>query len=731
MATIGSTGGRSNRDRLVRGRARLAALIAGVVLVVVAMSPAAPASGAVVPGPPQDVWLEWDLEITTVYLQANPDGLAVEHVVRLETVPPDAATTQERRVSPSAAGVWFDGLELGRTYAVQVWAVSADGTLSEPVVPTGSPFTVAPPVESLLEVSATAPAPDTIEVTWVPNPEAPSPLEFMVDIRKDPESYDDGHVEEGIAGTARSFTWSDAEPATTYFVSVAVSDPSSPLPSLDTTVTTPEAGPPPPAPLAVTATVAGTTMTVAWTPDSSGPAPERYRVRASSGRCALVRTWVAGTSSSADLAVERDCEYEVTVTALASDGAPSAAVVAEGSPIYVPYEPPLDVAAVASSAHQVLVSWRTEDPRAPGQVFRVRIWAPDGTGPQQWTTTATQVTTGWWEAETTLVVRVASCGAVTDRCGPWVPEAGVAVTLPTDLGTLSGTVTGPDGSPLVGATVQGYADEDSWLPSVTATTGADGTYTLVDVAPARYKIRVAPPAGSPLVAHWYPGTTSRRDAASVVVEGGRTYPDIDVAFTAPRPISGRITAAGAPVADALVMAYTPTDRWAGSFATRTSADGTFRVEVLGPTASVRIVAIGPAGSGLEPRWYSGARQRASATPVDTTSGPVTGIDIDWPVDPGISGVVTGAGGAPLAGARVSVYRPTDGYVGYATVTSGTDGAYSIDRLDPGTYLVLVRPSAGSGATACWYGGVVARADATPVTYTGVPLTGIDTSCPAG
>lgn len=732
MRAIRSRKRRTHRGPSGRGGPWLAGLVAGLALAVVSsLAPAVPATGSAVPGPPQNVWLEWDLETMTVYLDANPDGLAVESLIRLETVPSDPATTQERRVPPSS-GAWFDGLELGRTYAVTVWAVSADGTLSEPVVPAGSPFTVAPPVQSLLEVTATATAPDTIEVTWVTNPEAPPPQAFMVDIRKDPSTHVDGHVEEGIPGSARSFTWSDAEPATTYEVSVAVSDPPSPFPSGSTTVTTPEAGPPPPAPLAVTATVAGATMTVAWTPDDSGPSAERYRVRASSEQCESVGTWAAGTSTSTDLAVQRDCLYAVTVAALAADGASSGPVEAAGSPVYVPFEPPLDVEAVAISAHRVVVRWRTAAPPEAGQRFHVRFWAPDGTDLYMpWATEGTEVTTGWWDAGTTLVARVASCGVQSGMCGPWLPDAGVSVTLPADVTTMTGRVTAPDGTPLAGAAVWAFAEGDTWRPSAIATTGTDGTYALVDAPSARYTIRVQPPAGSPLAPHWYPATPSRSEAASVLAEGGLTYSDLDVAFTTPRSVTGRVTREGAPVAGALVMAFAPADRWIGSFRTTTAADGTYTLDRLGAVATYRIVAIGPEGSSLEARWYPGTGRRPDATPVDTTAGPVDGIDIDWPAGSGISGVVTGPGGVPLAGATVTAYRPTDRYVGTVGVTTAADGSYSIDRLDPGTYRLLVHPRAGSGTAACWHAGVLKRTDATSLTFTGAPLTGIDTSCPAG
>jgi hypothetical protein len=472
-------------------------------------------------------------------------------------------------------------------------------------------------------------------------------------------------------------------------------------------------------------------MTVAWTPDTTGPAAERYRVRAATERCEAVGMWAGGTSTSIDLAVQRDCEYEVTVAALAPDGASSVPVEAAGSPVYVPFEPPVDVAADAVSAHHVVVRWRTDTPPEANQVFRVGFWTPDGTAQGTWTSRETEVATGWWDAGSTLVVRVASCGIETGKCGPWIPEAGVSVTLPADVSTLSGLVTAPDGTPLAGAAVWAYASGDTWLPSATATTGADGAYALVDVPPSSYTIRVVPPAGSPLAPHWYPGTPSRSEATSVWAEGGRTYSDLDVSFGVPRSVSGRVTREGVPVAGARVMAYAPTDTWLGSFWAMTAGDGTYTLDGLGAASTYRILTIGPEGSSLEARWYPGTGQRAEATQVDTTAGPVTGVDIDWPHAPGISGVVTGPDGLPLAGATVTAYLPTDRYVGTVAVTAAVDGSYSLDRLDPGTYLLFVRPRAGSGAAACWYVGALKRADATPVTFTGAPLTGLDTPCPAG
>src|SRR5690606_19897324 len=152
------------------------------------------------------------------------------------------------------------------------------------------------------------------------------------------------------------------------------------------------------------------------------------------------------------------------------------------SPVYVPFEPPHDVSAAAVSSRQVVVRWQEGVPREPRQIYTVRTWAPDGTDLNNpWSTGGTEVTTGLWDPGSTLVVRVASCGIYSGRCGPWIPESGVAVTLPAEVATLSGLVTAPDGSPLAGASVWAYASGDTWLPSATTTTAADGSYALVDI----------------------------------------------------------------------------------------------------------------------------------------------------------------------------------------------------------------------------------------------------------
>jgi len=90
-------------------------------------------------------------------------------------------------------------------------------------------------------------------------------------------------------------------------------------------------------------------------------------------------------------------------------------------------------------------------------------------------------------------------------------------------------------------------------------------------------------------------------------------------------------------------------------------------------------------------------------------------------EPGtIGGTVTGPGGAPVAGAVVDAFGPGDTWLPSFQGTTDTSGLYLIEGVTPGTYVLRVRPPAGSGLGAVWHAGAPARPGATPVT---VPVGG--------
>jgi hypothetical protein len=85
-----------------------------------------------------------------------------------------------------------------------------------------------------------------------------------------------------------------------------------------------------------------------------------------------------------------------------------------------------------------------------------------------------------------------------------------------------------DGAPRSHVTVLGYADGDTWMGSVMATTRSDGSFELRGITSARYRIAVVRP-GVPGIVAWY-GGSSRSNATWVEVgTTPATGVDIDVA----------------------------------------------------------------------------------------------------------------------------------------------------------------------------------------------------------
>ena len=112
---------------------------------------------------------------------------------------------------------------------------------------------------------------------------------------------------------------------------------------------------------------------------------------------------------------------------------------------------------------------------------------------------------------------------------PGTVNAGIDVVLSTVPG-VSGTITGPDGQPLFGATVWAYDADDGYVGSAAATTFGDGTYVLALPDEVPYRLLVVPPAGSGLARRWYGPSTTRAGATPVTPVEGDLITGIDVAL---------------------------------------------------------------------------------------------------------------------------------------------------------------------------------------------------------
>ncbi len=254
---------------------------------------------------------------------------------------------------------------------------------------------------------------------------------------------------------------------------------------------------------------------------------------------------------------------------------------------------------------------------------------------------------------------------------------------------ITGTVTNALGTPIAGASllacrpfITGYCGD--------ATSAANGTYTIADVAPGSYGVRASASGYAPT---YYNGTYDFSAATLVTATSGATTPNINFALALGGRIAGKVTnALGTPIAGSWVSANR--DTCCGGGSAMSAADGTYTITSL-LAGSYRMQASGPycpAGASSPPcvdyvsQYYNGTSDYSAATLVTATSG-VTTPNINFALVLGghIAGTVTNALGTPIAGAQVSAN--SDACCGGGNATSAADGTYTITGLPTGSYRV--------------------------------------------
>ena len=272
-------------------------------------------------------------------------------------------------------------------------------------------------------------------------------------------------------------------------------------------------------------------------------------------------------------------------------------------------------------------------------------------------------------------------------------QAGVVATA-----TLSGRVVDDGGAPLVDAVVVGYLPGDGFFGSTADRTDANGEYTLTAVPTGSVRV-VAVAATGDHATQWHPAAATRAAATPIAVAAGTAIDDIDLALPVTASIAGTITDVnGDPVVDAEVSAYRPGEVWVPSATTRTASDGSYRISRF-TGGDFRVWVRPTPVTGLVGQWYGGT---VATTLAIADGDAVTGIDVTLIGQAAISGVVRGIGGDVVAGATVIAVTPSQTWLPSAIATTAGDGSYSLG-LGAGSYQVYVRPPAGSGLAARWFG----------------------------
>ena len=245
-------------------------------------------------------------------------------------------------------------------------------------------------------------------------------------------------------------------------------------------------------------------------------------------------------------------------------------------------------------------------------------------------------------------------------------------------GDIAGTATAGSGSSS-GICVVAYPDGVAASFGF-ATTSTSGAYVLPGLAAGLYSVIFSPGCG---------GTASLIGASAndIAVTDLQTTSGVDATLSAAGSISGTVTASGGAAAVGVCVNASGT---AGGSTAVTSSAGTYTVLGL-PAGSYTVEFSSGCGgtASYVTQYYNGQSTSGTATPVTVTgTADTAGVNAVMQLAGAISGTVLDASGIGLPGICAEAFTSTS----LATsVASGSDGAYTIVGLAPGSYNVQFAP----------------------------------------
>ncbi len=270
--------------------------------------------------------------------------------------------------------------------------------------------------------------------------------------------------------------------------------------------------------------------------------------------------------------------------------------------------------------------------------------------------------------------------------------------------TISGTVTDSAGADLLYVCMYPITPQSLTGPSAgpgtqvsidgdnaTASSNANGTYTITNLAPGPYYVGFSSCLGSNLAQQWYPASADITSASLVSTRAGTVTSGIDVAMPTGGVITGTVrNGAGKLVPNFCVDASSVSDpaliQATGPPATYppTNMNGQYQINQLA-TGDYNVEFVPCAGGGYANQWFRGKPTEASATVVKVTAGKVTS-DVNAVLRPGqpVSGTVrSGVTNKPIAGLCVRATDSAGNEV--AEVQTNSAGQYTLDEIAAGTY----------------------------------------------
>jgi hypothetical protein len=266
--------------------------------------------------------------------------------------------------------------------------------------------------------------------------------------------------------------------------------------------------------------------------------------------------------------------------------------------------------------------------------------------------------------------------------------------------TITGTVDGSD-APGVGLAGVGVDVSSPLGGGGGAQTDAAGNYTIIGLPAGDYTVDFQPSAGNYLE-QWWNDQPTGLTTNTLRVAAGATVPDIDAHLALGATISGTVSTADGPLADATVEAVGANSELGDA---TTNSDGNYTISALIPD-SYTVAFMAPQGQNLATQYWQDANTLATATALSlTATNSATGIDATLTAGASISGRVF-APGTPKVGlkhASISIYDASGGGP-VANAETNKSGRYHVDGLPAGAYTIGMFPEQGVAAAPEWWGG---------------------------
>lgn len=275
----------------------------------------------------------------------------------------------------------------------------------------------------------------------------------------------------------------------------------------------------------------------------------------------------------------------------------------------------------------------------------------------------------------------------------------IAVTAPETIsgmdfflepgGSISGRVFKEDGAtPLRGARVWAYSDDNSYHSYYSYVVTSDGSFTIPGIPSGNIYVQAA---ADGYVTEYYDGAYSTGAATPVTVDAPDAVSGIDFSMEPGGSISGYVYQADGrtPLIGAYVWAYKTDGTDTTYYAYNVKSDGSYTI----PGLLTNTYYVKAAANGYITEFYDNVYSSGTATPVIVTA-PGTTSPINFSLD--VGGIISGRvckddGVTPIANADVRARHTENNYS--KNTKTNTDGTYTITGLPSGQYQVEAEANA--------------------------------------